>query len=645
MKNILLHICAILFLFTSLKTTEARVLSPRVISEHTADMTDWQRFRNFHQWKDKTGQELAIAVWQYLSGYETGVYHFNEILEGNDPFDEYATVRDPQKILNVYNMGYCGIFGPVMDGVFQHIGFEQGRAFGIDLWNHCATELWYDNGWHYFDLDVRGVLLDENGEVVSLKQAQTIRELWTNPQVAVEPFFPKDEDKNKVFEIYRDSQVNYYYHWYEGSHTMDYSLRQGESFTRWWNPQGGRWHHHPLYNQTEWTKQLLLEEPLGMKPNHRNFTRWNHGNGLFQYSPNLTKQSSDFQDGVYTSHNLKPGKDGLEFATTGAAEAVFEVFTPYIIVAKVNDMEDLNDDSDASLITIRSDNVVQLSVSLNHGHTWEIVGVVDAQNQQPVDLSKWVKGAYGYLLKLTMNGNAGATAIRKMKMETWVQVAPISLPRLKKGVNHLRYELGDRYGLETEPVLIHPNTADPEEVKQYFTKNPPDYDPDRHTSRMVGEAVLHLQAPPEKKISWFSVGAGFRTHQGEYAVNTKNRIAYTMGEPLHFKEIYSASVPTWVNHWRYNWDTDVRLEQPAEDVFIQYIGDPGLNTVRACLHTVSEKTPQHEVEITHGFEIEGELQTKTLLIDQPEEYVIECEDEPENIFVRIAVPSKFIVND
>ncbi|MHC4203742.1 MAG: hypothetical protein ACYSTT_03770, partial [Planctomycetota bacterium] len=95
---------------TSIST--AKVACIRLTSEHTADTTDLRRFRQFHQWKDKTGNDLAISVWKYLCGYETGLYHFNEILEGRDTFDEYATVRDPLKILNVYNMAYCGIFGP-----------------------------------------------------------------------------------------------------------------------------------------------------------------------------------------------------------------------------------------------------------------------------------------------------------------------------------------------------------------------------------------------------------------------------------------------------------------------------------------------------------------------------------------------------
>ena len=193
----------------------AKVNCIRLTGEHTADVTDLERFRQFPAWRDKEGNDLALAVWKYLCGYETGLYHFNEVLEGQDSFDEYATVRDPLKILNVYNMGYCGIFGPVLDGIFQGVGFERGRSFGVDLWNHCATELWYDDAWHYYDLDVRGVLTDANGVVVSLDEAKRNRSVWTNPPVKIEPFFPNDPDMNKVFEIYRDSKINYYYRWFE----------------------------------------------------------------------------------------------------------------------------------------------------------------------------------------------------------------------------------------------------------------------------------------------------------------------------------------------------------------------------------------------------------------------------------------------
>ncbi|MHC4641305.1 MAG: hypothetical protein ACYS32_06645 [Planctomycetota bacterium] len=598
-----------------------------------------KRFRQFSAWKDKAGNELALAMWKYLCGYETGLYHFNEILEGEDTFDEYATVRDPLKILNVYNMAYCGIFGPVLDGIFQGVGFEQGRSFGVEAWNHCATELWYGNGWHYYDLDVRGVLLNEDGIVASLDEARRNRDLWVNPRMKSEPFFPKDNDKDKVFKIYRDSKIHYYYRWFEGSHTMDFYLRQGETFTRWWTPQGGRWHHLPRYNKTKWIKDLIQTEPVGMKPNHRDFSRWNHGNGLFHYAPNLSDNSADFEDGAYVVKNLAPGKEGLNIIRDGHAEVIFEVFTPYIIVAKINDLNDMTDDTEASVVTLNAGLPIDLFVSLDHGLTWQGAGHAGSGELTTIDFTSIVKGTYGYLLKLNTSGRKGIKAVKSLSIDTWVQVAPISLPRLKKGINHLKYETGDSYGMATVPMLVQPNTAEPSDLKKNLVDMPKDYDPKRDTSRIRGDAVLLLAAPAGTKIAWLSVGATFRTYQGEQAKKTDNRIAYAVGQPGDFKEIYKSSVPTWVNHWRYNWDTDILPDEPAEVVYVKYTGNPGLNTVRACLHLVDNRPAQTRIGVVHGYKIDGLLRRKSIDLSQPADYTVTCEDEPENVFIEIRVPS------
>jgi hypothetical protein len=536
-------------------------------------------------------------------------------------------------------MAYCGIFGPVLDGIFQGVGFEQGRAFGLQKWNHCATEVWYDGGWHYFDVDVRGVLLDDTGTAVSLRQAQQDRSLWVTPARTVEPFFPKDPDKAKLFEIYRDSPVDYYYRWFQGGHAMDFYLRQGESFTRWWTPQGGRWHHLPRYSQTKWVRELIATPPVGMKPNHRDFTRWNHGNGLFHYAPGLSAGSTDLQDGAYSVRNLASGEGGLRLTRTGDAEVVFEVFTPYIIVAKINDLDDPNDDAEASVVTIDTAVPLDLDVSLNHGSTWQRVASARS-GRNTIDLTRQVKGTYGYLLRLSAAGSEGQTVIRDLSIDTWVQVAPISLPRLKKGENHLRCDIGDRYGLKTVPMLVTPDTSNPKDLAAQSVTLVGDYDPRRDTCRIRGEAILRLAAPSGSKIAWLSVGATFRTDQGDQAVRTDNRIACAVGEPRDFKEIYRSSVPTWVNHWRYNWDTDVKLHNPAEVVYVRFYGNPGLNTMRACLHLLPMKSSDTDVQITHEYAIDGRLYSKTQDMKEPGAYTINCDGDPENISVKIAVPSR-----
>ncbi len=627
-----------MLLLSAAVPVSADVLCPRVISEHNADLSDLRRFRRYHRWREKKDGELALALWQYLCGTETGLYHMNTVNDGPDPWNEYSTVRDPIKLMNVYNVGYCGIFGPMLDGVFQGVGFTTGRAFGVSGWNHCTTEVWYDGGWHYLDLDVRGALMKRDGTIASLAEARTRRDLWVNPQRRVEPFFPKDENKARIFEIYRDSRIDYFYRWFQMGHVMDFRLRQGETFTRWWRPQGGRWHHRKAYN-TGFVRALLEKEPRGYKSNHPDFSVWTQGNGLWHYEPNLTDASSDFEDGVRTVRNLEPGRAGLTLTAAGGGEAVFDVFTPWIIVPKVNSLDEENDDAEASIVTLDAVRPVTVFVSLDNGRTWDQVTTVQS-GRASVDLTRWVAGTYGFLLKLRTAGRAGESVLRAMAVATWVQVAPISLPRLKRGANRCRYAIGDRYDRLTVPQFVAPNVADPEDLKKYVLAMPGDYDLNRRTARIRGDVILKLEAPPGMLIDWFTAGACFTTHQNQGAKNTDNRIAYAVGTPENFLEIYKADVPAWVNHWRYQWDQDVLLEKPAKQAFVKYTGMPAVNVLRATVHLRPRRMPQKAIRITHAYTVDGDLIERIVERKQPGAYTITVEGEPENVFIRMAVPSR-----
>jgi hypothetical protein len=615
----------------------AAVLCPRIVSEHNADTSDLGRFRQFHKWKDKTGQELAIAVWQYTCDKENGLYHMNEVLDGPDPYGGFSTVRDPLKILNVYNVGYCGIFGPVLSGIFHGVGFEKTRSLSIPKWAHTTTEVWYDNAWHYFDLDIRGALMKANGVVASIEEARKNRELWVNPPKKITPFFPNTRDRGKAYDIYRTSRIDYYYRWFQMGHTMDFRLRQGESLTRWWHPQGGRWHHNKIYNKGFLLK-LLSKEPKGFRSNHANFSIWTQGNGLWHYAPKLTADSTDFADGVDQVHGLKPGRRGLEL-TAASGEAVFEVFTPWIIVPKVNEFDDPDDDTEASVVSLAVGVPLTLNVSVNNGLDW-IQATKLEPGQHEVDLTAHVKGSYAYLLKLTAEGEPGETALKSMSIDTWVQVAPTSLPRLKQGENQCSYELGDRYDTLTRARFIAPNCADPEDLKKYVLALPQKYTPAKVSGRMRGDVVMKLEAPENTRISWFTAGAAFTTPQAGHSASAANRIAYAVGEPTAFKEIYKAHNPAWINHWRYQWDEDVRLDSPAKVVYVKYTGSPAVNVLRATLHLTPQSAPRKALEVTHGYTVDGQLVEKLVTLDEPRTYTVQVDGDPKNVFLKMAVPSR-----
>ena len=251
------------------------------------------------------------------------------------------------------------------------------------------------------------------------------------------------------------------------------------------------------------------------------------------------------------------------------------------------------------------------------------------------DLTRWVKRKYGFLLKLSVTGNTGDTAIYTMVVDTWVQIAPISLPRLMKGNNKLRFEFGDRYGNATQPVLITPNCGDPEDLRKYVVKMPDNYDPNRNTARIIGSVILRCQAPANHKIAWLSAGGTFNTLRRKEAPQTQNMMSFAVDQPQNFRNIYESNNPEWVDHWRYNHDTDIVLDEPAETVFIKYTGNPGVSVIRACLHVIPQNPVSTSIKITHGYKTDGREQEQTFEFSKPKGYTVYCENDVENVFIKL----------
>lgn len=245
----------------------ARTYSPRVVSEHNADSYSMKTFAQHSSWRDLRGSEKAWQMFKYLTDYQTGLYPMGEgTHEGPESLYEYSLVRDPVKMINVYSIGYCDVFGPVMAGIWQDAGLGKARTVDLPGLNHVASEVYYENDWYYFDLDMRAAFRRNDGSLATLEQSQYDLLLWNQPN---EPrFFPLD-DLTDIRNAYQDSELQNRYGLHESGHTMDFMLRQGESFTRWWEPQGGRWLHHSNYDEDLFVKDLINTEPRGRNRNTR----------------------------------------------------------------------------------------------------------------------------------------------------------------------------------------------------------------------------------------------------------------------------------------------------------------------------------------------------------------------------------------
>lgn len=610
----------------------AAVHAPRVVSPHNADAYSMKTFGDFDRWRNLRGDERAWEIYNYLVDTRTGVFHMNEVLEGSDPLSEYATVRDPVKIINVYGYGYCAIFGPFMAGVCEGAGVGPARSLILNDWRHVVAEAFYDNRWHYLDVDVRAVFRRPDGTLASFAEARRDKTLWTGRGPL---FFPND-DLEHVRKIYESTPYYCHYGFHQTGHTMDYLLRQGETFTRWWTPQGGRWHHLPAYHQGDFMPRLIETPPRGPKPNHRHFTVHNHANGRFVYRPNLADGSSDLADGVYDCRNVAPGREGLVLAGPGKGYATFEVRTPYVIVPKVNRPETTDDDCEASVVEIDATGA-SLSISLDGGISWQPIPAGPVAGK--FDLTGRVAGRYGYLLRVDLEGQDTAR-VRRLQITTWVQVAPAALPSLRAGRNRMEFRINDHYGLPSRVAAVCSDTSRPDELRKHVVEMPDDYDPDRRTERIRGQVIAKVEPPPGTKIAWFTAEGSFRTHQREAASKTRNTIAYATEGPENFEEIYRSEMPTDMEHWHYNAAREIRLESPAKTLFVRYLGDPAVNNFRVYAHCVQDKPrPASPVVITHTWTDGGERKTRRVELAGPGEYEIEAGSAPLDESIEIAVLS------
>jgi hypothetical protein len=620
-----------------------QVYTPRVTTDLLPDYTDIDRFVSWPKWKSLAPQAKADSIWKFITSYETGLYPIQGIYEDPDPGPEFSFYdeRDLVKVLNVYGHGYCGLLSPTLDGIYAHAGFPDSRIHNMDKNHHCVTEVFYNGGWHYYDVDLRGMLYKPDGTVASLREAMTDRSLWTNPPKKIEPFYPLD-DKAQMFESFSECNLTPMYHWYKNGHTMDFVLRPGESVTRYWQPQGGRW-HNPWRDEGGFDKEFLKrkfeKEPRGLKSKHDGWSKWTHGNVLFTYSPELSNAFGDFERGVYDCKGVRLTARGLETDTSIGSHAVFEVRTPYIIVGKVHEIDQPEKTDDAATVYYRSLGPVEVSVSTDNGFTWQRAGGVEYEREELIDLTRWVIGKYGYLVRFGFREKSG---LAEMTLYTWGQLAPVSLPRLFDGNNPLHFATGDRYGYQTTVKEVRLNLRDPVLLEKYAVKLSCDYDPLRDNSRIKGTVVLKVDSKPGTKIKWFTAGGFFHTFTGKEASKTANVIFYsTEGPDGPWQKAVQARVPDWVVHWHYSMDKDVVLDAPAETVYLKYVGDPAVNQIWVYAHCLGRTVSKDsQVRVTHSYIDNGTLREPNFLFDKDTSYSIECLAGPDNRYIRFELPSQ-----
>lgn len=629
---------ALVLILALCRNAECRVYSPRIVSTRSADLYSPRTFAAHPAWKDLAGEARAKAMFEYLTDRQTGLFPLGAgAFEGSDQVYEFSLVRDPIKVLSVYGYGNCDVFGPVMAGLWEQGGCGSARTVDLPLLKHVACEVMAENRWRYLDLDLRGVFQSPQGELLSLEEARQNDSVWRRERGP--RFFPQD-DLATLHDQFVKSKVEHRYSVAPGGHTLDFVLRRGETFTRWWQPQGGRWNVSLADAKDPARKALLEREPRGPKSKHPDFSKHTYGNGLFVYEPNLKASSADFDDGVYDSSNVKVTDAGLTIEKEGEGWAIFEVRSPYVIVPLVGKIEDRKDDREASIVEVDAADA-SLAWSPDFGDSW--ITLDTKKWPATVDLTPQVAGSYGYLLKIGLKGKPGTALVKSLKISTWVQVAPAALPALAEGTNSLACQTGDHYGLPTRVLSVQPNSADENSFLHHLLRPPKEYDSANPTARAKGSMIARLPSLPHTRIAWFSAGASFGMAVGADAEAPGNRMEFAVDDPRDFRPLFAdgdpATRPTPQSHWSYQVDREVKLNSPANSVYVRFDAHPALNAYRLFAHCI-DNTPvvPSALRIRHQWMAGGDLREHSEVL-QPGAtgYQVEVDGEPANISIELSV--------
>ncbi len=623
-------------LLAAASAASAKVYSPWVLSEHVADTRDEVRFAADPRWANLQGEEKALAVWRYLTDPITGTWHYADTSEGSDPTWECRIVKDPIKDLNVYGYAVCTVHACLIEGLYEALGFPV-RQMGFGSY-HRTAEMEWDGRWHYLDVDERGYVLDARGHVADVTEATTRPKLWERSARDVSPFYPQNGGVEGIRALSQQGRPEAYWHWRTLGHTMDFVLRPGESLVRYWQPQG-YWRVDPSWIN-EQQLDSLRQPPAGPKTSRQISVNNSYGNGKWTYQPVLAAGYGDFADGVYRRDNVKLYRNGLGLAAAGTGWAEWRVRTPYIIAGRPNDLANPNDDDGAAVAEFIAKGNVALRVSTDQGRTWQTVwSSPRASGPQRVDLTKWVVGKYEYDVRLDLTGTIWTARVASLSLTTWTQLAPASLPRLKAGTNELSFTWGDRNDEATEMLSIEPDFSDPADLKRWGVEVEGPYQPIGIPSRARGRVTLRVKALEGTKIHWLHIGGSFNAHHER--VSRPDRIIYSTRPSEGWRLLRAESPPKWTEHWYYNVEADLRLNLPVPEVWVRLDPAVAVNGLRVYAHCASDEAEQAgPIVVTHTFRAGGKQAEQSFRFTGPRRYQVHCVGEPENISIKMYVPSQ-----
>jgi lysophospholipase L1-like esterase len=157
---------------------------------------------------------------------------------------------DPVLLLNVHGSGYCGIQSGLLEGIYQsRPGGEPGKpAIDARRWFlsggviHSVCDAFYDGRWHYYDIDLGGYAGDAEKDVWSIADVIADRKGYYGNKTTIKSKYFFDADGNGAWVEKIDAAKCYAFQdCHMLGHEMSFSLRPGETFTRFFSQEAAGW--------------------------------------------------------------------------------------------------------------------------------------------------------------------------------------------------------------------------------------------------------------------------------------------------------------------------------------------------------------------------------------------------------------------
>ncbi len=388
--------------------------------------------------EEMSDREKVVALHQFGMAH---ILHYDGPTE-----DRRSYVYDAMKILGVYGHSLCGNNSATMSALYETAGL---RTRLRNLNGHVVPEVWFEGRWHCVDTDLYGyVYLPDRATLASVDDLLSDPGLFDRQEAPPKPYFPFDTMES-MKSLFRNTEGLKNYHPYANAHLMNLSLRTREALTLYYRPRQRFFLAPDLPREFS----TVYRDYWTLGPVRKDSLAWcevspaAYGNGVFVYEPDLRSRAFQLENPAIRGarvqqQNKLPAL--IADQKVQPASVVLEMASPWVIAGMQNDLTNFDDNSQGAIITGRfwrmdETDENRIFVSTDAGQTWKQVWKNPHRSAVPfhVDLTRWVEGRHQYWVKFEWVDANGSerVGLETLRVDTWVQLSPMALPRLGSGRN------------------------------------------------------------------------------------------------------------------------------------------------------------------------------------------------------------------